>query len=232
MLLSSMLGQAVDVPIDGEIYEDKLRGLIAASKRANLSDRCTASGCSSARGGEPWLALRPEPTARGRPSGSPGRTPRCPLPLSHPTHPPLSTGSARRFPDAPREYGLMPFWGWNDDLSEAELLRQVREMHAGGFGGFVPHADLGLPRSIGYLTDEYFRLLRLAVDEAARLGLKVILYDEGYYPSGSARAKSSRRTPTMPRAASSRWSGPSLGRRAGSGGPILAAPSRERWCPW
>jgi predicted dehydrogenase len=34
MLLSSMLGQAVDVPIDGEIYEDKLRGLIAASKRA------------------------------------------------------------------------------------------------------------------------------------------------------------------------------------------------------
>jgi hypothetical protein len=93
------------------------------------------------------------------------------------------------FADAPREYGLMPFWGWNDDLSEAELLRQVREMHAGGFGGFVPHADLGLPRSIGYLTDEFFRLLRLAIDEAARLGLKVILYDEGYYPSGSAQGK-------------------------------------------
>ncbi|NLD72786.1 MAG: hypothetical protein GX649_08730, partial [Chloroflexi bacterium] len=93
------------------------------------------------------------------------------------------------FADPPREFGLLPFWGWNDDLDEDELLRQVREMHAGGFGGFVPHADLGLPRSVGYLTEEYFRLLRLAIDEAARLGMRVILYDEGYYPSGSAQGK-------------------------------------------
>ena len=90
------------------------------------------------------------------------------------------------FLDPPREFGLIPFWFWNDDLEEGELIRQLRAFHEAGFGGVVPHARIGLSRRVGYLTDEYFRLMRVVVDEAARLGMKVILYDEGSYPSGSA----------------------------------------------
>ena len=41
--------------------------------------------------------------------------------------------------------------------------------------------------AVGYLTDEFFRLARRLVAEAARLGMKVILYDEGSYLSGSAQ---------------------------------------------
>lgn len=93
------------------------------------------------------------------------------------------------FADPPREFGIMPFWFWNDDLDEAELLRQIREFHAKGFGGFIPHARIGLSRRVGYLTDEFFRLIRIAVDEAARLGMRVVLYDEGSYPSGSAQGR-------------------------------------------
>ena len=74
------------------------------------------------------------------------------------------------FADPPRAFGIMPFWFWNDDLDEAELIRQIREFHAKGFGGFVPQARIGLSRRVGYLTDEFFRLMRVAVDEAARLG--------------------------------------------------------------
>ena len=96
---------------------------------------------------------------------------------------------ARTFLDPPREFGAMPFWFWNDDLDEAELLRQIREFHDRGFGGFVLHPRIGLSRRVGYLTEEYFRLARLCVAEAARLGLKVILYDEGSYPSGSAQGR-------------------------------------------
>lgn len=95
----------------------------------------------------------------------------------------------RSFVDPPREYGMMPFWFLNDDLSEEELLRQIREFHAKGFGGFIPHARVGLSPRVGYLTDEFFRLVRLCVEEAARLGMKVILYDEGSYPSGSAQGR-------------------------------------------
>jgi hypothetical protein len=93
------------------------------------------------------------------------------------------------FVDPPREFGIMPFWFWNDDLDEAELLRQIRAFHAKGFGGFVPHARIGLSRRVAYLTDEFFRLIRIAVTEAARLGMKVVLYDEGSYPSGSAQGR-------------------------------------------
>ena len=83
------------------------------------------------------------------------------------------------FIDPPREFGLIPCWFWNDDLEEGELIRQLHAFHDAGFGGVLPHARVGLSRRVGYLTDEFFRLMRLVVDEAARLGMKVILYDEG-----------------------------------------------------
>ncbi|HET9222164.1 MAG TPA: glycosyl hydrolase, partial [Roseiflexaceae bacterium] len=47
----------------------------------------------------------------------------------------------------------------------------------------------GLSRRVGYLTDEFFRLMCMAVEEAARLGMQVVLYDEGSYPSGSAQGR-------------------------------------------
>jgi len=93
------------------------------------------------------------------------------------------------FADPPREFGIMPFWFWNDDLDGDELVRQIRAFHAKGFGGVIPHARVGLSRRVGYLTDEFFRLMRVAVAEAAQLGMKVVLYDEGSYPSGSAHGQ-------------------------------------------
>lgn len=90
------------------------------------------------------------------------------------------------FINPPREFGILPFWFWNDDLEEAELLRQIHEFYDKGFGGFLIHPRVGLSRRVGYLTNEYFRLVKVVVEEAARLGMKVVLYDEGSYPSGSA----------------------------------------------
>lgn len=94
-----------------------------------------------------------------------------------------------RFADPPREFGMMPLWFWNDDLDETELLRQLREFHARGCGGVMPHARVGLSRRVGYLTPEFFRLVRSVTAEAERLGMKVVLYDEGSYPSGSAQGR-------------------------------------------
>jgi hypothetical protein len=93
------------------------------------------------------------------------------------------------FRDPPREFGMVPQWFWNDDVEEGELLRQLREFQAMGCGGIMPHPRIGLARRVGYLTPEYFRLVRVVVEEAARLGMKVVLYDEGSYPSGSAQGQ-------------------------------------------
>ena len=90
------------------------------------------------------------------------------------------------FADPPRENGLIPFWFWNDDITEEGLLEQLEEFYERGFGGFIPHARTGLTHRVGYLSEEFFKLVKTCVKRASELGMKVVLYDEGGYPSGSA----------------------------------------------
>ncbi len=84
------------------------------------------------------------------------------------------------------EFSPLPFWFWNDKLDENEIIRQIREMNAKGVNGFVIHPRIGIPYEIPYMSGIYMRYVKCAVEEAAKLGMKVILYDEGMYPSGSA----------------------------------------------
>ena len=90
------------------------------------------------------------------------------------------------FRDPPREFSLMPFWFWNDELTEAELLRQMEDFQAHGVYGFVIHPRIGLPRDTGWMSPKLLRLMKLAIEEARKRKMSVILYDEGMYPSGSA----------------------------------------------
>ncbi|MGN0746845.1 MAG: hypothetical protein ACI4ML_09235 [Aristaeellaceae bacterium] len=84
------------------------------------------------------------------------------------------------------DYTPIPFWFWNDELTEAELARQIHDFHDKGVAGFVIHPRKGLPRSIPYMSEKYLGFVRFAVEEAARLSMRVVLYDEAMYPSGSA----------------------------------------------
>ena len=86
----------------------------------------------------------------------------------------------------PREFTVVPFWFWNDELTEAEILRQIADFEDHGVHGFVIHPRVGLPRHLGWNSPALFRFMRLAVEEAARRNMTVVLYDEGMYPSGSS----------------------------------------------
>lgn len=88
--------------------------------------------------------------------------------------------------DPPREFSLLPFWFWNDDLSEAELLRQMDDFREHGVWGFVIHPRVGLPREISFMSERMLHFVRFAVEAAAERNMLVVLYDEGMYPSGSA----------------------------------------------
>ena len=46
--------------------------------------------------------------------------------------------------DIPNKYKSFPFWSWNDELEEEELVRQIDWMHESGIGGFFMHARGGL----------------------------------------------------------------------------------------
>ena len=88
------------------------------------------------------------------------------------------------FLSPPASYRGKPFWSWNGELDEAELLRQLRNFKEMGFGGFFMHSRTGLVTD--YLGAEWFRLTNLCADEAAKLGMEAWLYDEDRWPSGTA----------------------------------------------
>ena len=86
----------------------------------------------------------------------------------------------------PREFSQAPFWFWNDELSEEEILRQLKDFHAHGIYGFVIHPRAGLPRDTGWMSDRLIHYMRYAIEQARNLNMWVVLYDEGMYPSGSS----------------------------------------------
>ena len=83
------------------------------------------------------------------------------------------------------EFSPMPFWFWNDILTEEEILRQMTAFKEKGVDGFVIHPRLGLDPAIPYMGERWLSFVRYAVEQAERLGMKVMLYDEAMYPSGS-----------------------------------------------
>lgn len=80
--------------------------------------------------------------------------------------------------------GFHPFWFWNDTLHADEVRHQIREMAAKGIRGFFIHPRQGLGQP--YLSDAFFEMVRVAIEEAEEYGLVVHLYDEYPYPSGVA----------------------------------------------
>ncbi|MBC8228624.1 hypothetical protein H8E77_03635 [bacterium] len=93
------------------------------------------------------------------------------------------------FVNPPNEFTQIPWWFWNDKITEDGIREQLADFRQQGVYGFTIHARMGLARSIPYLGERWFELVRFAVEEAARHGMVVHLYDEGMYPSGSAHGE-------------------------------------------
>lgn len=85
-----------------------------------------------------------------------------------------------------QEYSPIPFWFYNDAFDEEKVRKQLADYVEKGVNGFVLHPRIGVPEDMPYLSDRYFEAVRFIVKTADSLGMKVVLYDEGMYPSGSA----------------------------------------------
>ena len=101
----------------------------------------------------------------------------------------------KEFIDPPREFSVMPFWFWNDTLKDAEIVRQIADFEAHGVYGFVIHPRIGLPDNVKWLSPEMIHAMNVAIGEASRRNMYVILYDEGMYPSGSSSGQVVARNP-------------------------------------
>lgn len=87
------------------------------------------------------------------------------------------------FTNPPAEYRGAPFWAWNTDLSEKELLWQIDRLQEMGFGGFFMHTRCGM--STVYLGKDFMHLIRACNNKAKENGMFSYLYDEDRWPSGS-----------------------------------------------
>jgi len=92
----------------------------------------------------------------------------------------------KEFINPPREFSVMPFWFWNDTLKDEEIVRQIADFDAHGVYGFVIHPRIGLPENVKWLSVEMIHAMDVAISEASRRKMYVVLYDEGMYPSGSS----------------------------------------------
>jgi len=103
----------------------------------------------------------------------------------------------QEFRDPPKEFSVIPFWFWNDELTEAEIIRQIADFESHGVYGFVIHARIGLPEDTGWMSDKIIGFMKLAVAEAHKRGMYVVLYDDGMYPSGSSSGQVVKENPAF-----------------------------------
>lgn len=99
------------------------------------------------------------------------------------------------FRTPPPKYGILPFWFLNGALDPDEMRRQLREFRDKGLPGIILHGRFGL--SLPYLGPDYRDRIKLAVEEAERLGLTTWIYDEMNWPSGTADGRVVRERPDL-----------------------------------
>lgn len=87
------------------------------------------------------------------------------------------------------EFSPVPFWFLNDELSREELRRQLLDFYDKGIRALVLHPRKGLPLSAPYLSEGFLDYIEYITALAEELEMKVILYDEGMYPSGSCNGQ-------------------------------------------
>lgn len=88
------------------------------------------------------------------------------------------------FKNPPREYSTGPLWVWNDMLTDEQIRSTLRDLAGQKVKQVWVHPRPGLMTP--YLSDQWFHLWKVALNEAERLDMNVWIYDENSYPSGFA----------------------------------------------
>jgi hypothetical protein len=112
--------------------------------------------------------------------------------LSNPT----AAEAAKIFAAPPPEYSATTTWGWNGPMTEEVIVRDLDTIHARGLRIVTIEAGYHMDDA-PYITDAWFKRVRFAAEEAAKRGMRLIVIDEGKYPSGFANGKFSQERPDL-----------------------------------
>lgn len=95
------------------------------------------------------------------------------------------------------EFGIMPFWFWNGEMSYDEIAYQIREYKAKGCPGFYIHARFGVREELGYMNEDWLDRVKFTIETAQAEGLQIWIYDEYNWPSGTCGQTLMRDHPEM-----------------------------------
>ncbi len=98
-----------------------------------------------------------------------------------------------KFKNPPFEYGPMPFWFMNNDLSPESLQGSLEEQQRKGVAGVFMHPRTGM--EVEYLSDQFWRGIQASVEKAKELEMQAWMYDEYNWPSGPVGGKLLREYP-------------------------------------
>ena len=101
--------------------------------------------------------------------------------------------SAQLFQNPTSEYRGTPFWSWNCDLPEEDILQQMEMLKKMGMGGAHMHVRTGL--TMPYLSDDFMSRIKTCVEKCRQEKMLAWLYDEDRWPSGSAGGYVTREHP-------------------------------------
>ena len=109
--------------------------------------------------------------------------------------------SEEKFRTPSKEFGIMPFWFWNGEMSYDEIEYQIREYKAKGCPGFYIHARFGVREELGYMNEDWldrsskevisescaFCVLRLLSQEYSIPQIDSAIYSFGYLAGWGSR---------------------------------------------
>jgi hypothetical protein len=103
---------------------------------------------------------------------------------------------AANFKTPPHEYGaIQPFASWNGPDARERMVADLDRLSANGI--FIVNMSPGRGGTKYYLSPEHMSLVKFAVEQAAKRGMKLWFQDESDYPSGFAGGRISEEYPQL-----------------------------------
>lgn len=99
------------------------------------------------------------------------------------------------FQDPPPEYSLTFYWGWDGNVTDEVIARDLDEFKAKNVQ--IVSLEPGYDMSSPYLSEGWFERVKAAVHLAKERDMRMYLIDEGKYPSGFAGGKISAEAPEL-----------------------------------
>ncbi len=93
--------------------------------------------------------------------------------------------SKEKFAVPSKEFGIMPFWFWNGEMTYDEIAYQLSELKDKGCPGLYIHARFGIREDLDYMQEGWLDRVKFTIEKAQELGLQVWVYDEYNWPSGT-----------------------------------------------